>query len=40
MSMVGGKYLPMVCYKLRMIPFTSEAIQGTVPEVRAAGGPE
>jgi hypothetical protein len=40
MSMVGGKYLPMVCYKLRMIPFTSEAIQGTVPAVRSAGGPE
>jgi hypothetical protein len=40
MSMVGAKYLPMVCYKLRMIPFTSEAIQGTVPAARAVGGPE
>jgi hypothetical protein len=38
MSMVGAKYLPMVCYKLRMIPFTSEAIQGTVPAARALGG--
>ena len=40
MSMIGAKYLPMVCYKLRMIPFTSEAIQGTVPAVRRAGPPE
>lgn len=40
MSMIGAKYLPMVCYKLRMIPFTSEAIQATVPAVRRAGPPE
>jgi hypothetical protein len=40
MSMIGAKYLPMVCYKLRMIPFTSEAIQATVPAARAVGGPE
>jgi hypothetical protein len=30
----------MVCYKLRMIPFTSDAIRGTVPAARAIGGPE
>jgi hypothetical protein len=40
MSMIGAKYLPMVCYKLRMIPFTSDAIKGTVPAARAVGGPE
>jgi hypothetical protein len=40
MSMIGAKYLPMVCFKLRMIPFTSEAIQATVPAARAVGGPE
>jgi Pvc16 N-terminal domain len=40
MSMTGAKYLPMVCYKMRMIPFTSEAIQATVPAARALGGSE
>ena len=40
MSIAGAKYLPMVCYKLRMIPYTSEAIQSTVPAARAVGAPE
>jgi len=39
MSMIGGKYLPMVCYKLRMIPFSSEAIQAMVPAAKAVGAP-
>jgi len=38
-SMTGAKYLPMVCYKLRMLPFTSDAIQAVVPTVRATGTP-
>jgi hypothetical protein len=36
-SMTGAKYLPLVCYKLRMLPFTSEAVQAIVPPVRGVG---
>jgi hypothetical protein len=38
-SMTGAKYLPMVCYKMRMLPISSDAIQGVVPAVRATGAP-
>jgi len=38
-SMLGAKYVPMVCYKLRMLPFTSDAIQGMTPPVRSTGLP-
>jgi hypothetical protein len=39
-SMTGAKYLPMVCYRMRMLPFTSEAVQAVVPVVRATGTPD
>lgn len=39
-SMLGAKYVPMVCYKLRMLPFTSETVQAMVPPVRSTGLPE
>lgn len=38
-SMTGARYLPMVCYKMRMLPFTSEAVQAIVPPVRGVGTP-
>jgi hypothetical protein len=40
MGLVGTKYLPSVYYKVRLIPFDSEAIQGQVPAaqgVQASG---
>jgi hypothetical protein len=33
MGMIGTKYLPSAYYKLRMLPFTGDAIQGVVPAV-------
>ena len=39
MSMIGSKYLPMVCYKLRMIPFSADTIQAIVPAARAVAAP-
>jgi hypothetical protein len=35
MGMAGLKYLPAVLYRLRMIPFQSDAIAGVVPPARA-----
>ena len=43
MGMVGTKYLPSVLYKVRMIPFQSDAMEAEVPPVRglqAAGQPD
>lgn len=34
MSMAGIKYLPAVLYRLRMIPFQSDAIAGVVPPAK------
>jgi hypothetical protein len=34
MGMLGLKYLPSVLYKLRMLPFVSDAVAGLVPAVR------
>ena len=39
MGMVGTKYLPSVFYKVRMIPFVSDAIQGEVPAVQGVEAP-
>jgi hypothetical protein len=36
MGMIGVKYLPSVFYKLRMLPFAGEAIEGVTPAI--AGG--
>lgn len=35
-SMMGIKYLPMVLYRLRMLPFRSEQISTLVPAVRGS----
>lgn len=41
MGLVGAKYLPTVCYKVRLLPFRGEAIQGQTPAARGARvGPE
>jgi hypothetical protein len=34
MGMVGLKYLPSALYRLRMLPFASDAVAGLVPAVR------
>lgn len=39
MGMLGVKYLPSAYYKLRMIPFASDAMQAEVPAARGAGTP-
>jgi hypothetical protein len=39
MGMIGAKYLPSVYYKLRMLPFTSEAIRGVVQPVEGPATP-
>ena len=39
MGMIGAKYLPTVYYKVRMIPFRGEAIQGEVPAVQGYQSP-
>jgi hypothetical protein len=39
MGLMGTKYLPSVFYKLRMIPFSSEAMQGEVPAARGVQAP-
>lgn len=35
----GAKYLPAVCYKIRVIPFRSEAVEGIAPRVRGSKEP-
>ena len=40
MGMLGTKYLPSVYYKLRLIPFTSEAMQATVPAAQGVDAPK
>lgn len=37
MGMMGVKYLPSVYYRIRMLPFAGEAIQGTTGGVRDLG---
>jgi Pvc16 N-terminal domain len=39
MGMLGTKYLPSVYYKLRMIPFASDAIVAAVPAARGTDTP-
>jgi hypothetical protein len=39
MGMIGAKYLPSVLYKVRVLPFRSEAMQGQVPGVQGVGAP-
>jgi hypothetical protein len=39
MGLIGAKYLPSIYYKLRMLPFTSEAILGVVSPVEGPASP-
>ena len=39
MGLLGTKYLPSVFYKVRMLPFDSDALHGEVPAVRRVGTP-
>lgn len=39
MGMIGAKYLPSVYYKVRMIPFKGDSIQGEVPAVQGLQAP-
>jgi hypothetical protein len=39
MGMAGVKYLPCIYYKLRMLPFSGDAIRGTVSAVSGANLP-
>lgn len=39
MGLMGVKYLPSVYYKVRMIPFRSDAIKGTVPAAQGVQTP-
>ena len=39
MAMLGVKYLPCALYKLRMLPFMSDAIAGLVPMARKTRAP-
>ncbi len=39
MGMLGTKYLPSVYYKLRMLPFGSDAMQADVPAARGTNAP-
>jgi hypothetical protein len=39
MGLAGTKYLPSAFYKVRMIPFSSEAMQGEVPAARGVQAP-
>jgi hypothetical protein len=39
MGLTGAKYLPSVFYKVRMIPFTSDAIQAQVPAAQGVQTP-
>jgi hypothetical protein len=40
MGMLGTKYLPSVYYKLRMIPFSSDAMQAAVPAAQGMDAPK
>jgi hypothetical protein len=40
MGMLGTKYLPSAYYKLRMIPFTSDAMQAAVPAAQGVDAPK
>ncbi|WP_315833147.1 DUF4255 domain-containing protein [Bradyrhizobium prioriisuperbiae] len=40
MGMLGTKYLPSVYYKLRMIPFSSDAMQAAVPAAQGVEAPK
>ena len=40
MGMLGTKYLPSVYYKLRMIPFASDAMQAAVPAAQGVDAPK
>ena len=40
MALIGSKYLPSVYYKVRLIPFASDAIQAEVPPARGVNAPE
>ncbi|HZE68847.1 MAG TPA: DUF4255 domain-containing protein [Pyrinomonadaceae bacterium] len=39
MGLMGAKYLPSAFYKVRMIPFAGEAIQGQVPAAQGIQSP-
>jgi hypothetical protein len=39
MGLMGAKYLPSAFYKVRMIPFAGEAIQGQVPAAQGVQSP-
>lgn len=39
LGLTGAKYLPSVYYKVRMIPFDSEAMQAQVPAVQGVQAP-
>lgn len=39
MGLMGAKYLPTAFYKVRMIPFASDAIQGQVPAAQGVQSP-
>ena len=39
MGLMGTKYLPTAFYKVRMIPFASDAIQGQVPAAQGVQSP-
>ena len=39
MGLTGAKYLPSAFYKVRMIPFTSDAVQGQVPAAQGVQSP-
>lgn len=36
-SMVGAKYMPSVIYRVRMLKFTSDNIDGTIPSISGIG---
>ena len=36
----GAKYLPSVCYKIRLIPFRSDAVEGVLPTVKGLRAPQ
>jgi len=40
MGMLGTKYLPSAYYKLRMIPFASDAMQAAVPAAQSVDAPK
>jgi hypothetical protein len=40
MGVLGTKYLPSVYYKLRMLPFASDAMQAEVPAARGVDTPQ